>query len=308
MADSSLIDTLIAEHQQTLQLTWLTHTRPGISCVTPAMQYWIGEYAPDQHHAIELIHRDNLPQFTQALQQACLYLPERLVAAQPDLIIFSEGLTCDNETLDQLQRQGIAALHSPLPTKTILRELAYNLAEHDTNQTVHGVMLSICDEGVLLTGKSRIGKSALALELVSRGHRLVTDDAPLLHRFANSEQVYAICPPLLADFLEVYAAGILHLGKLFGPKATCAMMPLQLVIELVESFTPEPEQRLRVFNHRTNILGVDIPYLQIPVRYPANLALIVETVTKNHVLYKDGYDASDNLIKRQQQLLNKQTV
>ncbi len=308
MAESCLIDTLIAEHQQTLQLTWLSRTRPGMSFVTPAMSYWIGEYSADQHHAIELIQRDNQQLFLQALQLACLYLPEYLASARPSLIIFSEGLTCDRGTLEYLQVQGIAVLHSPLSGKTILRELAYSIAERDIRHNVHGVMLSIDNEGVLLTGKSGIGKSALALELVSRGHRLVVDDTPLFHRFANSERVYAICPPLLADFMEIYAAGILNLDRLFGPKATCAMMPLHLVIELVESFTPEPEQRLHVFNHRTNILGVDIPYLQIPVRYPANLALIVETVTKNHVLYKEGYEASDILIKRQQQLLNKQTV
>ena len=124
----------------------------------------------------------------------------------------------------------------------------------------------------------------------------------------GSEQVYAVCPPLLADMLEVYALGIFNLGKLFGPKATTALMPLHLVIELVETVTATPQQCLQPFTGRTNILGVAIPYMQIPVNYPVNLALLVETVTKNHVLYKEGYDASDILIQRQQQLLNQQTV
>ena len=308
MADPCRLDTLIAELQQTLQLSWLTQTRPGELSATPAMRYWIGEYSPEQHHAIELVQRNNLPLFLHSLQQHSLYLPPNLATAQPSLIVFTDDLGCDEETLSHLQHLGIAALHSPLTAKLILREVAYALADRVSHRIHHGVMLAIGEQGILLCGESGIGKSALALELVSRGHGLVADDAPLLHRLPGSEQVYAVCPPLLADMLEVYALGIFNLGKLFGPKATTALMPLHLVIELVETVTATPQQCLQPFTGRTNILGVAIPYMQIPVNYPVNLALLVETVTKNHVLYKEGYDASDILIQRQQQLLNQQTI
>lgn len=308
MADLNFIENLIAEHQQALQLSWLTYTRPGRLSATPVMTYWIGEYSPEHYHAITLIHRNNLHVFEHALQHNAFYLPAAIANTQPSLIIFADAVACKPETLASLQQCAIAVLHSPVASKLILRTLASTLAEQGAHRIQHGVMLSLYGEGVLLTGNSGLGKSAIALELVSRGHQLVADDAPLLHRIPASQQVFAVCPPLLADFLEVRALGILNVCKLFGPNASTALMPVDLVIELVETFTAEAEQRLQPYSGRANILGVDIPYLQIPVTHAANLALIVETVTKNHVLYKDGYDASAILIQRQQQLLNKQTV
>ena len=224
------------------------------------------------------------------------------------VIIFAGEVSCASSTLAAIQKLGIAALHSPMPARQILRELAYTLAEHDAHQTRHGVMLSICGQGIFLTGNSGIGKSAIALELLARGHRLVADDAPLFHRIPDSGQVYALCPPLLADMLDVRALGILNVCKLFGPKASIALMPVDLVIELVETFNTDAHQRLQPYSKPTNILGVDIPCRQIPIRHTVNLALIVETLTKNHVLYNEGYDANAILIQRQQQLLDKQTI
>lgn len=309
MANPYSIEELIAEHQQALSFSWLSHTRPEYPPTIATMAHWIGEYTPEHYHAIEIIHHDNLPLFKQSLRQDAFYHTAEIVTARPSLIILSESVASDSDMQAAMQKHGIATLQTPLPSRRVLRELAYTLAEHSSHQTRHGVMLSIYDQGIFLTGKSGIGKSAIALELVSRGHRLVADDAPLLHHIPTTGQVYAVCPPLLADFLEVRALGILNICKLFGPRASLALMPVHLVIELVETFTADAQQRLQPYSRRTNILGVDIPYLQVPVGHSANPALIVETLTKNHVLYKEGYDASAILIQRQQQLLiNKQTV
>ena len=306
MADPYSIDDLIAEQLQALNFSWLTKARPEPLFPTATKTHWIGEYAPAHQHAIEIIQQQNLQPFEQFLQQDALYLTA--ATARPSLIIFSDDVTCERGTLAILQAQGIAALHTPMSAKLIWRELAYALARACPQQTRHGVMLSIYDQGIFLAGKSGIGKSALALELLARGHRMVADDAPLLHRLPESNQIYALCPPVLADFLEVRALGILNVCKLFGPRASTALMPVHLVIELVETFSPNPDQRLQPYSERANILGVDIPYLQIPIGHTANLALIVETVTKNHVLYREGYDAGAILSERQQHLLGKQTV
>ena len=182
------------------------------------------------------------------------------------------------------------------------------LTEHSHQQTIHGTMLAIDDHGVLLTGRSGIGKSAVALELLSRGHALIADDAPLLHRIPNGENVIAVCPSSLADMLEVRAVGIVNVCKLFGAEASRRYMPIHLVIELVETVTLDAQQRLFPYAARTNILGMAIPFLQIPINHATNLAVLVETVTRNHVLYKNGYNAADVLIQRQQLLLNEDTV
>jgi HPr kinase/phosphorylase len=182
------------------------------------------------------------------------------------------------------------------------------IADNGHQQTIHGTMLAIDDHGVLLTGRSGIGKSAIALELISRGHALVADDAPVLHRIPDVEHLIAVCPPPLADMLEVRALGILNVGKLFGPNALRTAMPVQLVVELVETITLEAQQRLSPYEVRANILGMDIPFLQLPIGHATNLAVLVETVTRNHVLYKNGYNAANVLNQRQQHLLSKQTV
>ncbi|MBI1422706.1 MAG: hypothetical protein GC149_04495 [Gammaproteobacteria bacterium] len=182
------------------------------------------------------------------------------------------------------------------------------ISEHGQQQTIHGTMLAIDDHGVLLTGRSGIGKSAIALELLSRGHALIADDTPVLHRIPDGEHVIAVCPPPLADMLEVRAVGIVNVCKLFGPGASRRYMPVHLVIELVDTVTLDEQQRLFPYAARTNILGMAIPLLQIPIAHATNLAVLVETVTRNHVLYKNGYNAADVLIQRQQHLLNEETV
>jgi len=307
MAEPGFIQALIADYQHILQFNWLVQAPLQALPERSLPYYWIGEYAPDRYHPVEIIHRDNLGQLMSTLQQGRLYETAQAARLKPVLLIFSDQCS-DTAAINRLQQDAIAVLQSPLPARIILRELAYGLAEHCPRQTVHGVMLSIAGHGVLLNGRSGIGKSALALELVSRGHALVVDDAPVLHRPPGSEQLIAVCPPLLAELLEVRALGILDIVKLFGQSASRPLCQLDLVIELVEEVALDAMQRLQVFDRRTDILGVDVTQIQIPIRYPASLATIVETATRNHVLYQQGHDASDTLIKRQQDTLSRQTV
>jgi HPr kinase/phosphorylase len=310
MADSYSLDALIGAHQQALSFSWLTPSPDDALSATADMTYWLGEYAPQRQHAIEIIVQQNLSLFAQALQQNRIYSDPTVADARPQLIIFADSVPCDPQIQANLQAHGLAAVCSPAPAKLILRELAYTLAQAGLQQTRHGVMLSIYDRGIFLTGRSGIGKSALALELLTRGHRLVADDAPLFHRLSQHARVYALCPPLLADFLEVRALGILDVCKLFDAQASAVLMPVDLIIELVDSLHLSAEQRLQPYARRANILGVDIPSPQIPINHSANLALIVETLTKNHVLYQAGDDAGVSLSQRQQQTLYqfKQTV
>lgn len=305
MTDAYSIAALLQEQQVSLQFSCLTAARiPDLDTGT-LDNYWIGEYTPERPHAIDVVGRGKLPQFESLVQEDTLYLPRARSRRLPDVIIFADNARCSPSALSRLREHALTVLQSPFSGQTILRTLGQRFAEQGIHQTQHGVMLSVCGEGILLRGKSGLGKSALALELVARGHSLVADDAPLLHRLPDAGQVFALCPPMLADLLEVRALGMLNVRKLFGPQASLALMPVDLVIELVEDFQATAEQRLHPFLRCTNILGVDIPHFPIPIGHATNPALIVETVTRNHVLYKDGYDAGASFIARQQQLLQK---
>lgn len=307
MNDGNAIRTLIDEHRSELELTGIIDTPIRSPSNQHLINYWIGEYRTDQYHAVELIGADNLEQFEQVLQQEQLYLPEQLAKAAPAMVILADGLRFNPASQARLHSQSLPVLQSPLPLKTVLRTLAYHQAECEKNTIQHGVMMSICGQGILIVGESGLGKSGTALELVSRGHCLVADDAPLLHRPPQSRRIHAVSSPLLADLLDVRAAGILDINKLFGNHATVAVAALDLVIELVRNYQPDPEQRLFPFNTHTNILGLDIPHLQIPVPHATNPALLIETIARNHVLYLNGDDSSTRLIEQQRQLIKKQT-
>lgn len=308
MAKPYTIDALISEHREHLGFAWLISPQTDHLPLATASGRWLGEYHPEAPHAIEIVHPQNYRQLSHCLAHGNFYLAAGQERVRPDLLIFSEDMSCEAKVLAALQANGLPAVRTALPAITILRELAYALAQQGEHLSMHGVLLAIHDRGVLLTGASGIGKSAVALELITRGHRLIADDAPLLYRHANTTQVRGICPPLLADFLEVRALGVLNVSKLFGPMVCAAMAPLNLVIELVDSVTLDASQRLQPCTRLTNILGVAIPHLQLPSNHATNLAVLVETATKNQVLYEEGYDAAASLAHRQQQLMNKQPV
>ncbi len=169
---------------------------------------------------------------------------------------------------------------------------------------LHGVFLEVLDLGVLLEGPAGIGKSALALELISRGHRLIADDATEF-RCCSSTTVMGNCPPPLQDFVEVFGLGVLNIPAMFGPDAVKKNSRLQLIISLVETkrFTRNEREPLRRALGKRTLLGVTIPTLQIPFLPGCNMAVMIECAVRNHKLYMAGYDAVKALQSRQRSLM-----
>ena len=167
--------------------------------------------------------------------------------------------------------------------------------------TVHGVLLAIDGLGVLLMGASGSGKSELALELVTRGHRLVADDAVECHR--QGDRVQGRCPPLLAGFIQVRGLGILNLGRLYGDGAVATETGIDLVIALDATGDLQPEQRLQGRRSMTRLLDIELPTVSLPWRVGHNLAVLVEAACRDHRQRLAGYDASTDLIDRQQRLI-----
>ncbi|MFA5940553.1 MAG: hypothetical protein WC809_14435 [Sinimarinibacterium sp.] len=172
--------------------------------------------------------------------------------------------------------------------------------------TLHGVFMRVCGIGVLLTGASGVGKSELALELLSRGHRLVADDAPEFAR--QGARVRGQCPPLLSGFLEARSLGILNVRRLFGTRSVQSGSTLDLLIALD---TPEARaetglERLSGRRSTRSVLGVDIPQVFIPIRLGHNLAVLVEAACRDLRLRRRGYRADEDLSRRQMQEIRKQ--
>ena len=144
------------------------------------------------------------------------------------------------------------------------------------------------------------GKSELALELITRGHRLVADDAPEFSRIAP-EIINGTCPPTLVDFLEVRGLGIINVRQLFGDSAVKSSKYLRLIIRLerLEKAELIDIDRLSGSYRMRKILEVDIPEITLPVAPGRNLAVLVECAARNHILRNSGYNSSEDFISRQ---------
>lgn len=170
--------------------------------------------------------------------------------------------------------------------------------------TAHGVFVEVEGLGVWLSGASGAGKSELGLELVSRGHRLVADDA-IEFRIDAGNPAYLIgrCPPLLDGFIEVRGLGILNLRRLYGDASVLGEHRLDLAIALDARTEPSADERLTGRRSAVDVLGIAVPEISLPRRVGHNLAVLVEAACRDHRHRAAGYNACDDLVARQAQHL-----
>jgi HPr kinase/phosphorylase len=162
--------------------------------------------------------------------------------------------------------------------------------------------------GVLIKGNAAIGKSELALELISRGHRLIADDIVDFYRI-SPERVEGRCPELLQDFLEVRGLGILNIRALFGDNAVKPTKPLDLIIqlELADTLQPHTLDRLNAKTQSERVLEVNISKVVIPIAAGRNIAVLVEVAVRNHMLLLRGINATQQFTKRQRQIMQRES-
>jgi len=199
----------------------------------------------------------------------------------------------------------IRSAQSSLQLMNYLRVYLSKVLAESTN--LHGVFLDVLGMGVLLTGESGVGKSELALELISRGHGLVADDSVEFYQIAP-DTLEGRCPSLLKDFLEVRGLGVLNIRTIFGETAVRPKMNLKLIAHLERpkgSHVPGQE-RLPLGASSENVLGVKIRKVTIPVMEGRNLAVLVEAAVRNYILQLRGIDSTKEFIQRHEQMMNKQ--
>lgn len=179
----------------------------------------------------------------------------------------------------------------------------------EASVSLHGVYLDIFGVGVFLTGASGIGKSEIALGLISRGHRLIADDSAefYLRQTNNQTEVIGKCHEILKNFLEVRGLGILNIKEMFGENAIKDHVALELFIHLIDLSDDEirNSDRLHGMHSKMTILGKEIAHVVIPVAAGRNLSVLIETAVRNHRLRANGYDAAKEFIDRQHQFLEK---
>lgn len=245
--------------------------------------------------------------YLRALPQAELHAQvQRLFTLELAAIVVANGEPVP-EVLDaKCEELHVALLTSPQPSPHLVEILRIYLSRVlAENTALHGVFLDVLEMGVLITGASAIGKSELALELISRGNGLVADDIVELYRI-SPDTIEGRCPAILRDFLEVRGIGVLNIRTIFGETAVRPRKLLKLLVHL-EDHSHEAFgdlDRLKVDATFQEILSVPIRKVTIPVAAGRNLAVLVEAAVRNFVLNQRGIDSTKEFIERQQRLMD----
>ena len=230
----------------------------------------------------------------------------QLFNSKPVCVIVTDGCNVPARLKQKSNENNIALFSSKKNSSKLADILHYFLTGLFAERlTMHGVYMEVMTIGVLITGPSGIGKSELALELISRGHRLIADDAPLFSKIAP-DIITGTCPRTLQDFLEVRGLGIINVRELFGDCAIKKNKYLKLIVELEPMNTKDllNLDRLEGSYKTRSILDMDISQITLPVAPGRNLAVMLECAARNHILRDGGYNAPEIFAKRQLKLMN----
>lgn len=214
-----------------------------------------------------------------------------ILAADPACIVISRALHAPFDLITACEARNVPLYSSNLVTSELIVKLTGWLNDRLAPATeLHGVMLDVLGIGVLLLGKSGIGKSETALDLVGRGHRLVADDVVVVRQ--KGEALFCSSARLIAYHMEIRGLGIINIKDLFGVGAVRDNKKLELVVELVEWKDGEEYDRLGIDDDRLEILEVAVPRVRLPVRPGRNLATLIEVGARNQLLKLRGHHSA----------------
>ena len=323
MDDTPTVSTLFSRYQKRLALQWVegqegssrqlkwTSDTPGKSLVGH-----LNTIHPNRVQILGQLELDYLTHLSDASRHELL---TQLYSARPAAIIVAERGAAElkggckelpAELSSMAKETQTPLLCSELASVKLVSDLHHFLGSELSEKTiVHGVFLEVQGMGVVLTGESGVGKSELALELITRNHRLIADDAPEFFR-VGPDTVRGTCPDALRDFLEVRGLGILNVRAMYGDSAIKISKDLRLMIHLENMALEKIQQvdRLEGSYTQKNILDVEIPMVTLPVATGRNLAVLVEAAVRHHILLRKGYNASEAFVTRQQEFIQQQNL
>lgn len=213
-------------------------------------------------------------------------------------VIVTRSAPISPEMLELAKEYQTPVLRTSASTSAFMSSLiAFLSVELAPRITRHGVLVEVYGEGILILGESGVGKSEAAVELMKRGHRLVADDAVEIKK-VSSKSLVGSSPEIIRHFIEIRGIGIVDVKKIFGMGAVKDTEKVDLVIHLETWQKGKQYDRLGLVDEYTNILGLDIPSLTIPVRPGRNLAIIFEVAAMNNRQRRMGYNAAEELNKR----------
>ena len=306
-------EALFEEHRPALQWEWIAgHAHPERRFDEAAVRNaqsaadLVGYLNYIHPYRVQIVGRREVAYLNQSTPEVAERRISRIVTLEPPVLIVADAQVPPDKLVAMCDRADIPLFSTAESAGHVIDVVRSYLAQHFAERTTrHGVFMDILGMGVLLTGESGLGKSELGLELISRGHGLVADDAVDLYRVSQTS-LEGRCPELLMNLLEVRGIGLLDIKAIFGETAVRRKMRLKLIVHLVRKETMDREfERLPYEPLYEDILGVSVLKAVIAVDAGRNLAVLVEAAVRNTILQLRGIDTYKEFIERHQKAMLK---
>jgi HPr kinase/phosphorylase len=306
-------EALFEEHRNALRWEWVAgHAHPERRINEAAVRNaqssadLVGYLNYIHPYRVQIVGMREVAYLTECTSEVALRRIARIVTLEPPALIVADAQAAPDNLVAMCDRADIPLFVTAEPAGHVIDVVRGYLSNHFAERTTrHGVFMDILGMGVLLTGESGLGKSELGLELISRGHGLVADDAVDLFRVSQTA-LEGRCPELLMNLLEVRGIGLLDIKAIFGETAVRRKMCLKLIVHLVRKDTMERDfERLPYEPLYEEILDVPVRKAVIAVDAGRNLAVLVEAAVRATILQLRGIDTYKDFIERQQLAMTK---
>ena len=257
-------------------------------------------------YRVQLLGEREVAYLSRGTPEDCARRISRIVTLEPPVLIIADGQVAPNTLLSMCERAQIPMFATKESAAFVIDVLRAYLSKHFADRTsMHGVFMDILGVGLMITGESGLGKSELGLELISRGHGLVADDAVDLYRI-NQTTIEGRCPELLQNLLEVRGIGLLDIKAIFGETAVRRKMRLKLIVHLVRRETLEREYERIPYEPLTqDVLGIPLRKVVIQVVAGRNIAVLVEAAVRNVILQLRGIDTYQEFVERHREAMER---
>ena len=299
---------LFNDNCETLELSWFAGCSGGerlISGDTSSAADQVGHLNLIHPGRIQILGHQELEYYQKLKPRSRRYHISELMTGEPPALIVAQSFETPPDIIKACEEKNVPLFSTPLPAAHVIDYLRVYLSKKlALGINMHGVFMDVLGVGVLITGDSGLGKSELGLELVSRGHGLVADDAVEFSRIAP-DVIEGRCPPLLRNLLEVRGLGLLDVKTIFGETAVRRKMRLKLIVHLVRrNALHEHTERLPFESQTQEILGLDIRKVVIPVAAGRNIAVLLEAAVRNTILQLRGIDTLQEFMERQRRAMD----
>ena len=280
----------ISDDADSIEITCSRVNRPGLQIV--------GFYDYYEQARLQIIGKVENMYISKMTKKERLSRLEDFFKTQPAGVIYTSSLPIEDDVIELAKKYRVPLLRTSKATSEFMAALiAFLNVELGPRITRHGVLVEVYGEGILLLGDSGVGKSETAIELLKRGHRLIADDAVEIKR-VSATSLIGRAPEIIRHYVELRGIGIVDVRRLFGMGAVKDSEKIDLIINLETWQEDKMYDRFGLEEHTTEILGINVPSIVLPVSPGRNLSVVIEVAAMNNRQKKMGYNTAEEFNKR----------